>query len=309
MTDAGVCSGTPKMVERSLQAFVYGAEHAEDELLVEALGDVDAAIDYALHASLADLCRWACRVRMQMVTAKALATGAGRGREEVEQLRECCARASEECGTERELQFIEEQRQAIAKMGPGLSRPVDPGEPPGLREGRGGALRRAATGVVARGEGTVVLGGAPGRSKQAARPRTTQTADAVAAGVGERRRKCRCGVWRWRRSWEWHSKLLKRFSSRWRGPFPDPVPGPVSGASARASMLDHVAEECGLLIAYGNPVGPCRLRTIRPDPRERDGFCRRSIGRGPPKLTRGGCNINGFEEPGRHGSHTDGRRP
>jgi hypothetical protein len=145
MTEAGVCSGTPKMVERSLQAFVYGAEHAEDELLVEALGDVDAAIDYALHASLADLCRWACRVRMRMVTAKALATGAGAGREEVEQLRECCARASEDCDPERELQFIEEQRQAIAKMGPGLSRPVDPGEPPGLWDGEealSGALRQ-----------------------------------------------------------------------------------------------------------------------------------------------------------------------
>jgi hypothetical protein len=45
-------------------------------------------------------------------------------------------------------------------------------------------------------------------------------------------------VWRWRRSWECHSKPLERFSSRWRGPFPDPVPGPVSGARARGRPLE-----------------------------------------------------------------------
>jgi hypothetical protein len=144
LTKAGVCSGTPKMVERSLQAFVYGAEHTEDDLLAETLGDVDAAIDYALHASLADLCRWATRVRMCLVTRDALATSAGAGREDIDRLRESCARATEDCDPRRELQFIEEQRRAIAKMGQGLSRPVDPGPAPqrDAQDALSGALRQ-----------------------------------------------------------------------------------------------------------------------------------------------------------------------
>jgi hypothetical protein len=182
LTSSGVCSGTPKMVERSLRAFVEGSERSEEVLLAETLGDVDAAIDYGLHASLIDLCRWACRLRMRLATEAALATGAGAGREDVERLRERCARAAEDCDPQRELRFIEEQRRAIGTMSrtdprtpdeiapapePGrapalsrnlrrgvgpeagnmghASRPVDPGEPPALRVGEealSGALRQ-----------------------------------------------------------------------------------------------------------------------------------------------------------------------
>jgi hypothetical protein len=130
MTAAGVCSGTPKMVDRSIEAFVEGSDQSDDELLVRTLGDPEAAIDYGLHASLADLTRWACRARMRATTEAAVIGGA-ESSDRLARLRELLERTTDgPAAAPRELEFVLTQRRAIAALGQRFGRPVDPGAPP-----------------------------------------------------------------------------------------------------------------------------------------------------------------------------------